>query len=281
MYRVKDWDSLYENNRSRDVLELEWVPFKNRHDGDGFTELMDHPNGMAHLGAWVLLVQVASKCGKPAGKCGPGETPRGTLRRDNGKPHDARSISRMCGGDAAIFEEAIPRFLEIEWLEIIPDDLGTCINPHQSAPIPQEPAVKPQGGDDRARGRVPFSSLQFPEGGLGETKPGAAPARGGITQAALDRAASVARLYPAKSPKDGSALSFSLDAQNHLALKLLQHPDYPWEEHARLEVYNKTPMNGRNWVMDMPNPIALERLRKAAPPETTREYFTAESRGRG
>lgn len=122
MYRVKDWDLHYENNRSRDLIKLDWVPFPNKHDGDGITELLDHPNGMAHLGAWVLLVQVASKCGKPAGRCGEGATPRGTLRRDNGKPHDARSIARMSGGDISVFEEAIPRFLDIEWLEIIPDE---------------------------------------------------------------------------------------------------------------------------------------------------------------
>lgn len=122
MYRVKNWDLHYENNRSRDILDLEWVPFKNRHDGDGITELLDHPNGMAHLGAWVLLVQVASKCGKPAGKCGPADFPRGTLRRGNGRPHDARSIARMSGGDPAVFEEAIPRFLDINWLEVIQDE---------------------------------------------------------------------------------------------------------------------------------------------------------------
>ena len=121
MYRVKDWDLHYENNRSRDIMDLEWVPFKNQHDGDGITELLDHPNGMAHLGAWVLLVQVASKCGKPAGKCGEGDTPRGTLRRDNGKPHDIRSIARMSGGDLKVFEEAISRFLDIKWLEEIAD----------------------------------------------------------------------------------------------------------------------------------------------------------------
>jgi hypothetical protein len=85
----------------------------------------------------------------------------------------------------------------------------------------------------------------------------------------------VAKLYPAKSAKDGSALSFSLDAQNALAAKISQHPDYPWEEHAKLEANNKTPLSGWNWVADMPNPVALDRLRKAAPQHTTKEYFRA------
>ncbi len=272
MYRVKDWDSLYENNRSREVAELEWVPFKNQHDGDGFTELLDHPNGMAHFGAWVLLVQVASKCGKPAVKCGAGETPRGTLRRDNGKPHDARSIARMSGGDVAILEEAIPRFLDIGWLEQIPDDSTTCNEPQAGAVPPQAPAVLPQEGDDRARGRVPFSSIHFPEGGVGETTPGTAAVR--ATQADHDRAAAVAKLYPSVASKDKRAIAFSLEALNLLANRIAKNPEYPWERHAELEAYNPTPLGGQKWVMNMPNPVALERLRKAAP-APRREYYTA------
>jgi hypothetical protein len=31
-------------------------------DGDGYTELVDHDDGAAHLGAWCAIVQIASKC---------------------------------------------------------------------------------------------------------------------------------------------------------------------------------------------------------------------------
>lgn len=267
MYRVKDWDSLYENNRSRDVAELEWVPFKNQHDGDGITELLDHANGMAHFGAWVLLVQVASKCGKPAGRCGRGETPRGTLRRDNGKAHDIRSITRMSGGDLKIFEEAIPRFLDIGWLEEVPEESTTCDNPQEGAEIPQV-------GDDRAHGRVPFSSLPFSsEGGLGETKP-ASRLPTGTTQADHDRAHRVAALYPAKAPKDGRPIAFPLTAQNMLAVRIAKDREYPWEEHAQLVAHVPTPQDGQKWVEDMPNPLALEKLRQAAPQAAgARKYY--------
>jgi hypothetical protein len=289
MYRVKDWDSLYENNRSRDVGELEWVPFKNQHDGDGITELLDHENGMAHFGAWVLLVQVASKCGKPAGKCGPGETPRGTLRRDNGKPHDIRSIARMSGGKLEVFEAAIPRFLDIGWLEEVPDLPMTYEKPQADAVSPQVPAAIPQEGDDRARGRVPFSSLPFsPEGGPGETMPpsGFRPevrSQEAVGLAAQHRMAQppppidntrvqrVASLYPSKASKDGRPIGFTLHAQNLLAARMARSPEYPWEEHAELMNRNPTPPDGLKWVEDMPNPVALEKLRRAAaPPETTR-----------
>jgi hypothetical protein len=261
MYRVVNWEKLYENNRSRDILELDWVPFKNRHDGDGITELLDHDNGMAHLGAWVLLVQVASKCGKPAGKCGPGEIPRGTLWRDIGEPHTIRSIARVSGGKLEVFEEAIPRLLKIKWLEVIPDPIMTYEIPQEGAVSPQAPTEIPQAGDDRARGRVPFSSLPFPsEGGPGETTPAAA------GQPDYNRAREVAALYPAKAPKDGRPISFPLTAQNMLAVRIAKAPDYPWEEHARLCGTIPTPQDGLKWVEDMPNPVTLAKLRQAVTP---------------
>jgi uncharacterized phage protein (TIGR02220 family) len=153
VYRVKNWEEHFENNRTSDMVSMKWVPFPNKHDGDGFTELLDHPQGMAHFGAWVLIVQVASKCGKPAGRCGSGETPRGTLRRENGKAHDAHSIARVTGGDLKVIQAAIPRLLDIGWLEVIPDDISTCENPQEGAGNPQAPAPIPQGGDDGKEGK--------------------------------------------------------------------------------------------------------------------------------
>ena len=35
LYRIKNWDERYENNRSRRVKDLQWVPTPNHHDGDG------------------------------------------------------------------------------------------------------------------------------------------------------------------------------------------------------------------------------------------------------
>jgi hypothetical protein len=68
MLRIVDWELHFENNRTKELKRLTWVPFPNRHDGDGYTELLDHPDGAAHYGAWCAMVQVASKC-----------DPRGTL----------------------------------------------------------------------------------------------------------------------------------------------------------------------------------------------------------
>jgi len=117
VWRIRDWNELFENSRTRAYDRLGWVPIPNKHDGDGYTQLVDHEHGASHYGVWCLLVQVASKC-----------KPRGTLIRDGGVPHDAESLSRLTRIGAHVFREAIPRFLEIRWLEDVDDsDLsGGC-----------------------------------------------------------------------------------------------------------------------------------------------------------
>ncbi|KKL91881.1 hypothetical protein LCGC14_1890340, partial [marine sediment metagenome] len=57
LYRVADWGTIYENSASRKCQRLLWVPIPNKHDSDGYTELVvEHPNGPAHYGCWVALV---------------------------------------------------------------------------------------------------------------------------------------------------------------------------------------------------------------------------------
>jgi len=88
------------------------------------------------------------------------------------------------------------------------------------------------------------------------------------TQADCDRAREVARIYPATAPKDKRPIAWTLSAQNLLAARIAQHPTYPWEEHAALVGSNPTPLDGQKWVEDMPNMLALEKLRKASTPST-------------
>ena len=121
-YRVRDWGKHFENNRTRELKKMDWVPVPNKHDGDGFTELLDHENGVAHYGAWHLILQVASKC-----------DPRGTLLRDGaggGKiPHTPQSLARITHGNARVFEEAIERLVSIGWLEVCENPAPSCGNP--------------------------------------------------------------------------------------------------------------------------------------------------------
>lgn len=104
---IVEWNKNYENNRTRELKRMAWVPMPNRHDGDGYTELLSHKNGAAHFGAWCALVEVASRCDV-----------RGTLVRDGGQAHDFESLQRMTRVPVRVWEEAVPRLVSIGWIKI-------------------------------------------------------------------------------------------------------------------------------------------------------------------
>lgn len=108
LYAIKQWDDHYENSRSRKVGDLSWVPIPNRHDGENFSAIMVHPNGAEIYAAWILILQVASRC-----------QPRGTLLRDNGQPHTAQTLSIKTRAPAKWFSLALD-FLtkETDWLDV-------------------------------------------------------------------------------------------------------------------------------------------------------------------
>lgn len=111
--RITDWSAHYETAESRRIKDLSWVATPNGHDSVSFCQLLKHPNGMAHFGAWNLILQVASKC-----------STRGTLTygKKCPRPHDAGTIAELTHGSVKIIEEAIPRLLEFGWLEEIEMD---------------------------------------------------------------------------------------------------------------------------------------------------------------
>lgn len=141
---VRDWDLHFERNRTRELKVMAWIPLPVKLDGDGYTELLDHANGAAHFGAWVAILEVAARC-----------EIRGTLLRGdrNGgqRPHDPASLSRLTRIPAPVFEEAIPRLVEIGWLLSAPYcgdgatmSHGGAVIPHQGATIPQVDATQPK-----------------------------------------------------------------------------------------------------------------------------------------
>ena len=140
LYRIKNWDDHFENNRTRDLKSMSWVPMPNKMDGDGYTELVDHPDGAAHFGAWVAIVEVASKC-----------DPRGTLLREGARPHNPASLARISRLKKEVFEQAIPRLVQIGWLEVVGN-----VNHCDETPcgIPQERAGLEPQGDAPSRARA-------------------------------------------------------------------------------------------------------------------------------
>lgn len=122
IYRIRDWNKHYENNRTRELKRMEWVPVPNRMDGLGYNTLVDHPNGASHLGAWLAIVEIASR-----------RDVRGTLPQEGaGRPEDAlgRALGRMSRLPAGLFVEALPRLVDIGWIE--------CF--HEDGDMPQEGA---------------------------------------------------------------------------------------------------------------------------------------------
>jgi len=63
-------------------------------------------NGAAHYGVWIGIILLASKCES-----------RGTLVKNDGTPHDSRSISLRIRCDWRTVESSIKRLLEIGWLK--------------------------------------------------------------------------------------------------------------------------------------------------------------------
>lgn len=147
IYRIRNWDQIYENNRSRDLKYLDYVPMKNRMDTDAWCRIVDHSNGAAHIGAWHSVVFVGSSSEPP--------TPRGTLIDASGEPHTAESIARISRIKLEVFVEAWPRFVEVRWLELAPV-IGIVSD------MPQD-AVKPNG-------RAATAEV-IPDGGFSEFWP--------------------------------------------------------------------------------------------------------------
>lgn len=107
LYVVKDWQKLFENNRSRTVENLRWVCVPNKHDGEGYATVMEQENAAELFAAWVLILQVASKCQE-----------RGTLMREDGTPMTAKTLAMKTRAEKSWFEDALNFFTtKVKWLE--------------------------------------------------------------------------------------------------------------------------------------------------------------------
>ena len=144
MMRVRDWDRIYENNRSRDMKRTNWFPAPNDLSADSYVELVSNDDGAAHFGVWIALLMVASRTKS-----------RGSLVWEDGRPHTTESLARLTRLPEVIVRTAIERLLEIGLLEIGGDKSRrkSKLTPHPSAGISREPAVSPQEGAVEGKGR--------------------------------------------------------------------------------------------------------------------------------
>jgi hypothetical protein len=135
LLRVRNWDALYENSRSREIDHLKWFPVPNDLSADRYVELVAHEDGPAHLGVWIALLMVASRA-----------RPRGTLVRAGGLPHTTESLALVTRLPETVIKVAIERLLEIGLLGIGGD------KPRKKSRLGSHPgAAKSQAGAARSR----------------------------------------------------------------------------------------------------------------------------------
>lgn len=139
-YHVSKWGTTYENNRSRKVKDLAWVPIPNKHDGERYSRLMQRKDAATIFAAWILILQVASKC-----------QPRGSLMRSDGSPHNAESLSLKTRVPPLWFELALPVLVEMKWLVLETIEQGELPldGHHDGSTVPP----RCQSGDEEGKGR--------------------------------------------------------------------------------------------------------------------------------
>lgn len=150
LLRIVDFQKNFLVNRNKELKGMPWIAVPTRLDGDGYTALMEHPNGVAHYGAWISIVIIAAKC-----------SVRGLLSRESRTdaapiPHVPATLSRISRVPQNIYEEAIPRLIEIGWLERvaeIPQDgaglvRDECDNPAGASQVAYAHACAPARRDD-------------------------------------------------------------------------------------------------------------------------------------
>lgn len=138
-YKVKGWATTYENNRTRELKRLEWVPVPNKMDGSGYNELVDHPNGAAHFGAWIAILEIASR-----------QDVRGQLPQSS--TGIAPALARISRLPLQLFEEVLPRLVSIGWIEpVSQQNQQPVVIPQEGATIPQASAELPALKGNRTR----------------------------------------------------------------------------------------------------------------------------------
>jgi hypothetical protein len=60
MYVIKNWDSTFENSRSREIKTCSYVCVPNKQHGMGFLHIITQPDGPAIIGAWYLILEACS-----------------------------------------------------------------------------------------------------------------------------------------------------------------------------------------------------------------------------
>jgi hypothetical protein len=129
VYRIKDWDTHFENNKSREREKCSFCCIPNKQDGLGYGMLMREENGEALYGAFVAVVLVCSKQKARSGWITADGLPTGC-------PLSARQLSVKCQFKEATIQKMLEVIStnEIGWIEAIRVEQKECPSSARQVP---------------------------------------------------------------------------------------------------------------------------------------------------
>jgi hypothetical protein len=115
LYKIKDWDALFENNKSRERERCSFCCIPNKQDGLGYGRLLRLPDGPALYGAFHAVVLMASKQ----------KAPRRGYLTDTGLPTGCPLSAADMSVKTQFSAELIQKMLDaissenIGWIEVV------------------------------------------------------------------------------------------------------------------------------------------------------------------
>ncbi len=170
---IRNWQKHFEKSDLKKCRSTKWIPLPNRWDGKGFRRIMRLKDGESIFCAWVLMVQIASRCPK-----------RGVLVDDDG-PLTPADLSDKTGCKEKTFERAIEVLSskEIAWISIdystenagnfrdSPEKIGLQDRTGQDSNLPSEDSSEPLSASDSEQPSEDGTAIMvFPCVGRGPTE---------------------------------------------------------------------------------------------------------------
>jgi hypothetical protein len=267
MYRIKDWALHFENSASRKVEGARWLPLPNKHDGKGFRRISRHTESERIFCAWILILQVASKC--PV---------RGDLADENG-PLTAIDLADATGFREEIFDLAFQVLTDpkIGWLEVIPWPVPKeyqlpTIHPDRTESRPDETRIRPDASG-RATSKTGFVGAEG-KGREGKGTEEKSPPLNSPPAVAphSDEVTAVLKAYPKTREREGGSVEkvhVGEGDRTRIAAFMTANPDYPLLEAVKL--YAKSTRRPLNPAGFLSNPTAREIVLAAQPRDSPQQ----------
>lgn len=133
MYRVVGWSERYETSESRKRRRLDWVAVPNQWDSRAYLAIVKLPDGAAILGAWMLILEVASR------------TPERGLLAEDGIALTAEDIAAKVRIPVKVISRALDVLSSplIGWLESAATPADHAATPADDAATPADHAGLP------------------------------------------------------------------------------------------------------------------------------------------